>query len=331
MLQDGVSVSTLVSIRDLNKRFPIRSGALGRRSGWLQALREVSLEIRRGEILGLVGESGCGKTTLARCLLRLERADGGIIELEGRDLTTLTRGDLRDMRRSVQLVFQDPWSSLNPRMRIRDIVAEPLRVHGLASGAELVRRTDELLTLVGLEATHGGRYPHEFSGGQRQRIGIARALATEPQLLVADEPVSALDVSVQAQIINLLHDLRDQLGLTILFISHDLAVVRQICDRVAVMYLGQIVESAQAGDLFGNPLHPYSGALLAAVPRPDPRCGEERVKGRILEGDPVGGVKAFSGCAFQPRCFKAEPECMRNYQPLLNLGNDRSVRCHRHE
>ena len=314
----------LLELRGLSKRFSLRKGFWGRDRIQLAALRQVDCHLAPGEVLGLVGESGCGKSTLARCVLRLERADEGEVHFKGQDILKLGRGELRRLRRSIQVVFQDPYASLNPRQRVGSIVTEPLRVHGLARGAELRRREAQLLGQVGIDPSLARRYPYEFSGGQRQRISIARALALSPELLIADEPVSALDVSVQAQILGLLAALRAELGLALLIISHDLAVMRQVCDRVAVMYLGQIVETAPSEELFSRPRHPYTQALLEAVPRAVPGVRRARVG---LLGDPPSAASIPSGCPFHPRCPQALPECAREEPPEIPAGALRGARC----
>ncbi len=299
----------LLDVQHLKMLFPITQGLIRQRvTGYVHAVDGVDFSIQRGETLGLVGESGCGKSTTGRAVLQLYRPSEGHVYFHGRDLTTMSREQLRLERRRLQIIFQDPYASLNPRMTVADIVGEPLRVHKLAHGPGLIKRVRELLGTVGLNPGFANRYPHEFSGGQRQRIGIARALAVEPEFIVADEPISALDVSIQAQIINLLQDLQGEFKLTYLFIAHDLSVVRHISDRIAVMYLGKIVEIADRLDLYRNPLHPYSQALLSAVPIPDPVA--ERSRRRIiLQGDVPSPVNPPSGCRFRTRCPIAIKEC----------------------
>ncbi|HEV8471782.1 MAG TPA: dipeptide ABC transporter ATP-binding protein [Methylomirabilota bacterium] len=299
----------MLEVRNLVKHFEVGGGLFGGPRGLVRAVDDVSFSLRRGETLGLVGESGCGKTTTGRCILQLERPTSGQIVLEGRDLAGLDAGELRAVRRRMQVIFQDPYSSLNPRMTVGEIVAEPLAVHGLVKGAGARHdRVRQLLRQVGLLPQHAARYPHQLSGGQRQRVGIARALAMEPTLIICDEPVSALDVSIQAQIINLLEDLQSELGLTYLFIAHDLAVVRHISDRVAVMYLGKIVELADRKTLYDDPLHPYTRALLSAVPIPDPEL-EERRERVVLGGEVPSPLNPPSGCVFHPRCPIAVDRC----------------------
>ena len=299
----------LLEVRNLVKHFPVGGGLFGQGRGIVRAVDDISFVIRRGETLGLVGESGCGKTTTGRCILMLERPTSGQILFEGRDLTTLDDAGLRGVRRRIQVIFQDPYSSLNPRMTVGQIIAEPLAVHGIVPArAARATRVRDLLRHVGLLAQHAHRYPHELSGGQRQRVGIARALAMEPSLIICDEPVSALDVSIQAQIINLLEDLQSEFGLTYLFIAHDLSVVRHISDRVAVMYLGKIAEIADRKSLYDDPLHPYTKALLAAVPIPDPEL-EQRRERVVLGGEVPSALNPPSGCVFHPRCPIAIDRC----------------------
>jgi oligopeptide/dipeptide ABC transporter ATP-binding protein len=318
----------LVRVRELVKHFPITRGiVVQHKVGAVQAVDNVSFEIKRGETLGLVGETGCGKSTTARLITRLLDATSGAIDFDGRDITHLNGGRLKEIRREVQMIFQDPYSSLNPRKTIGSIIAEPFAIHGLLPDKDERRReVQRLMETVGLSPEHYNRYPHEFSGGQRQRIGVARALALQPKLLIADEPVSALDVSIQAQVLNLLRDLQRRFGLTIVFIAHDLSVVRHMCDRVAVMYLGKIVEIGGGDELYGFPRHPYTGALLAAVPHADPsRHGEQR---SILAGDVPSPANPPSACRFHTRCPKAQELCSRQEPPLEDRGSGTSVACH---
>ena len=318
----------LLEVRDLVKHYPVAAGVFGRAVGVVRAVDGVSFTIRRGETLGLVGESGCGKTTTGRCILQLERPTSGSVRFEGQELTTLGGQALRAVRRRIQVIFQDPYSSLNPRMTVAQIVGEPLGVHGLVTDASARgARVQELLGQVGLLPQHGRRYPHELSGGQRQRVGIARALALEPSLIICDEPVSALDVSIQAQIINLLEDLGRELGLTYLFVAHDLSVVRHISDRVAVMYLGRVVELADRQTLYESPRHPYTKALLSAVPIPDPEV-EARRERVVLGGEVPSPLRPPSGCAFHPRCPIAVDECKRVRPELRDLGQSQLAACH---
>ncbi|MEE8242671.1 MAG: dipeptide ABC transporter ATP-binding protein [candidate division NC10 bacterium] len=313
----------LLEVRDLRKYFPIKRG-IGERVA-LRAVDGVSFEIRRGETLGLVGESGCGKSTLARLILRLVEPTAGEVYFGKTSVFQTNKEELRQLRRKMQIVFQDPYSSLNPRMPVEEIVGEGLTIHGLAKGTEKKNRVAELLEMVGLGREHMGRYPHEFSGGQRQRIGIARALAVGPEFLIADEPVSALDVSIQAQVINLFQDLQTELGLTYLFIAHDLRVIKHISDRVAVMYLGQIVEIAEGNELYQNPLHPYTQALLSAIPVTDPRTKKQRI---VVEGDPPSPIHIPSGCRFHPRCPKRFERCDQEAPVLREVSSGHWVSCH---
>jgi oligopeptide transport system ATP-binding protein len=305
----------------IKKYFPIRSGILVQREiARVHAVDDVSFELRAGETLGLVGESGCGKSTLARCIARLYDITSGSLVFEGTDISKFTRRQLRPVRRELQMVFQDPYASLNPRKRVGAIISDPLRIHRVGSRDQIRKRVQELLELVGLSPEHINRYPHEFSGGQRQRIGVARALALKPKLVIADEPVSALDVSIRAQVINLLDDLQDELGLTYIFIAHDLGVVRHVSDRIAVMYLGKIVEISPADELYERPVHPYTEALLSAVPIPDPDLSAERQQ-IVLEGDVPSPISPPSGCRFHPRCRYATEICGTEEPPLVQHGS----------
>jgi peptide/nickel transport system ATP-binding protein/oligopeptide transport system ATP-binding protein len=315
----------LLEVRELRKSFRLSGSRPGAPRQVVRAVDGVSFELQAGEILGLVGESGCGKSTIARLVLRLLEADGGSVRFDGRELVGLPGRQLTPLRREMQMIFQDPFSSLNPRLKIGAIVAEPLIIHGLANRQTARDQAVELLRTVGLGAEHVDRYPHEFSGGQRQRIGIARALAVRPRLVIADEPVSALDLSIQAQIVNLLQDLQEQFGLTYLFISHDLGVVEHLCNRVAVMYLGRIVELAPAGALYAAPRHPYSEALLNAVPVPDPTRAGKRL---ILHGEIPSAANPPSGCHFHPRCPYAHEICQTNYPLLIEQVPGHFAACH---
>ncbi len=312
------TTTNLVEVTNLKKWFPIRGGILSRVVANVKAVNDVSFAVKKGEVLGLVGESGSGKTTVGRTILRLIEPTEGTISFDGQDITHLPKNQLRTYRRKMQIIFQDPFASLNPRMTVGDIIAEPLVIHNLEGSAQgRSERVAELLQLVGLNPDHVRRYPHEFSGGQRQRIGIARALAVRPEFIVADEPVSALDVSIQAQVVNLLQDLKEQLGLTILFIAHDLAVVEYISDRVAVMYLGKIMELAPARDLYLKPRHPYTEALLSAIPTPDPTIKRERI---VLQGDIPSPINPPSGCVFRTRCRYAIAECANTVPELKEVS-----------
>jgi oligopeptide transport system ATP-binding protein len=322
----------LIQVENLKVYFPILGGILQTVRGHVRAVDDISFEIRRGETLGLVGESGCGKTTTGRAIIRLRDVTAGRVRFDGEDLSGMSRGDLRRMRRRMQIIFQDPYGSLNPRMTVGSIIAEPIETHNLARGAAKDARVKELLRLVGLNPNYTNRYPHEFSGGQRQRIGVARSLAVEPEFIVCDEPISALDVSIQAQVLNLLIELREQFGLTYLFIAHDLSVVRHISDRVGVMYLGKLVEIGPPSAIYETPAHPYSRALLSAVPIPDPKA-ERRRKRVILTGDVPSPANPPSGCRFHTRCWLYErlgrPENCREVEPELRVvGNDHRAACH---
>jgi oligopeptide transport system ATP-binding protein len=329
MTTNGDGSGDLVQIRDLQMHFPVTKGIiLQRQVGAVKAVDGVSFNIKKGETLGLVGESGCGKSTTGRAILQLYRPTAGSVVFQGTDLTKLKGEEMRRMRRKVQMIFQDPYASLNPRMTVGDIIGEPIKVHNLRQGKEVRTRVQELLQLVGLNPYFINRYPHEFSGGQRQRIGVARALAVEPEFVVCDEPVSALDVSIQAQIINLLEDLQDRLGLTYLFIAHGLAVVKHISDRVAVMYLGKVVELAEGSKLYSMPMHPYTQALLSAVPIPDPKV-EKRRKRIILEGDVPSPLNPPSGCHFHTRCPIAIEKCKVEEPPFMDYGGGHFAACWR--
>ncbi len=329
-MSEAADTDALVEVDHLKQYFPIKSGLLiDREVARVHAVDDVTFSLRRGETFGVVGESGCGKSTLSRCLLRLLDPTAGTVRFEGRDITTLSRAQLRPLRSEMQMIFQDPYASLNPRKRVGQIVGDPIKLHGGAKGGEgsVKTRVQTLLERVGLQAEHYNRFPHEFSGGQRQRIGIARALALEPKLIVADEPVSALDVSVQAQIVNLLDDLQDDFGLTYVFVAHDLGVVRHVSDRVAVMYLGKVVEVSPAEELYTKPVHPYTAALLSAIPIPDPR--ENRARRRVvLQGDVPSPIDPPPACRFHTRCPFATEVCSTVEPPLVDYGGGHLVACH---
>jgi peptide/nickel transport system ATP-binding protein len=330
MTQANVDGRNLLEVKDLKKHFPIKHGLLSRTAGHVKAVDGVSFYVREGETLGLVGESGSGKTTTGRMILRAYDPTAGEIWFADRDMgrvniAELDKRQLKKLRRNIQMIFQDPFSSLNPRMTLLEIVGEPLLVNGVTRGKKLTERVAELLQVVGLRPQYMSRYPHAFSGGERQRIGIARALALHPQLVVCDEPVSALDVSIQAQILNLLQDLQAQFGLTYLFVAHDLSVVEHISDRVAVMYVGKLVEHATTEELFANPMHPYTEALLSAVPKPDPRI---RTEPMVLSGDIADPANPPSGCYFHPRCRYAKEICSVERPALRKVGNEHWAACH---
>lgn len=317
----------LLKVEDLKMHFPIYRGVFQRQVGAVRAVDGISFDVHRGETLGLVGESGCGKSTTGRAILQLYKPTDGAIHFEGADLIKLRGEEMRRMRRKMQMIFQDPYASLNPRMTVGEIVGEPMVIHETHKGKEVQERVEHLLKLVGLNAAFANRYPHEFSGGQRQRIGVARALALEPALIVCDEPISALDVSVQAQVVNLLEDLQEKLGLTYLFIAHDLSMVRHISDRVAVMYLGVIAELTTRDELYNNPLHPYTQALLSAVPIPDPLAEEKRQR-IILQGDVPSPINPPSGCHFRTRCPLATTICAEAKPEFREVSPGHFVACH---
>ncbi|MFC4425451.1 ABC transporter ATP-binding protein [Deinococcus navajonensis] len=315
---------TLLDVQNLEKYFPIRGGLMSRVVGNVKAVNDISFKVGRGEVVGLVGESGSGKTTAGRAILRLIEPTGGQVIFNGTDITKLSKGQMRDYRREMQIIFQDPFASLNPRMTVSDIIGEAMQIHNLHPGKQRLDRIAELLQRVGLRPEHMGRYPHEFSGGQRQRIGIARALAVDPSFIVADEPVSALDVSIQAQVVNLIQDLQEELGLTVLFIAHDLHVVEYICDRMIVMYLGRIMEIAPSRELNRNPKHPYTEALLSAAPVPDPTVKRQRI---ILEGDIPSPINPPSGCVFRTRCRYAIADCANIVPELREVAPNHFKAC----
>ncbi|WP_409305102.1 ABC transporter ATP-binding protein [Peribacillus sp. SCS-155] len=320
-------MGSLMQVQNLSKHFEVKKGIFGRSKGVVKAVDGIDLEVRQGETLGLVGESGCGKSTLGRLLLRLIQANEGEIHFDGNDLLQLNKNDLRRKRKDMQMVFQDPYASLNPRLSVGEIIREPLRTHENMSKEMQIQKVRDLLEVVGLNKNHLNRYPHEFSGGQRQRIGIARALALNPKLIIADEPVAALDVSIQAQVLNLLKDLQREFNLTYIFIAHDLSVVQYISDRIAVMYLGKIVEIADAQDLYDNPQHPYTKALLSAIPIPDPTIKRERI---LLKGDLPSPLNPPSGCRFHTRCPFVQDIC-RQQEPVLRYAGNKvsqQAACH---
>jgi oligopeptide/dipeptide ABC transporter ATP-binding protein len=322
----AVQEKVLLEVNNLKKYFPVKAGVFRKTVAHVKAVDDISFYIKEGETLGLVGESGCGKSTTGATILRLEEATAGEVKFEGKDMLSLNKKELREMRKEMQIIFQDPYASLNPRMTVADIVGEPLDIHKLTKNKkERNEKVREILDSVGLTGEHMNRYPHEFSGGQRQRIGVARALAVDPRIIIADEPVSALDVSIQAQVINLLQDLQKEYGLTYLFIAHDLSVVKHISDRVAVMYLGKIVEIADKKELYINPLHPYTISLLSAIPIPDPTYEKERI---ILEGDVPSPVNPPSGCRFHPRCPEAMDICSQVEPEFKDYGNEHFAACH---
>lgn len=318
-------METFLAIDDLEVHFPIKKGLFSRTAGYVYAVDGVSLTLEKGETLGLVGESGCGKTTMGLAISRLIEPSGGKVFFQGADISQMTKSELRDLKKQIQIIFQDPYSSLNPRMTVNQIISDPMEIHGIYKGNERRERIAYLLEKVGLSPEQGRRYPHEFSGGQRQRIGIARALALNPDLIIGDEPVSALDVSIQAQIINLLIDLQEEFHLSYIIIAHDLAVVEHICDRIAVMYLGEIVELAGYNSLYSDPKHPYTQALLSAIPVTDPKATKERI---ILKGDVPSPINPPSGCSFHPRCAYKMEVCDKDEPELKNVGGNHHVACY---
>lgn len=318
-------MEVLLQAKNLKKYFPVEKGLLGKTTGYVRALDDVSFEIYKGETLGLVGESGCGKSTTGRILVNLLRPTSGEVYFEGRDMSGLGRKEQRELCKDIQIVFQDPYASLNPRMTVGDIIAEPMKVNKIAKGAELEKKVSHLLHCVGLAGYHRNRYPHQFSGGQRQRIGIARALAVNPKLIVCDEPVSALDVSIQAQVLNLLYDLQKEFKLTYLFIAHGLNVVKHVSTRVGVMYLGKLVEIADADALYDNPAHPYAQALLSSIPSPDPARRRERI---LLSGEVPSPVNPPAGCRFHTRCSRCMDLCRQQEPEMVEIGEGHKVACH---
>ncbi|OCL27557.1 peptide ABC transporter substrate-binding protein [Orenia metallireducens] len=316
---------TILEVKNLKKHFPIKGGIFGKVVNSVKAVDGLNFEVKRGETLGLVGESGCGKSTTGRLLLRLLEATEGEVIFEGQNILDLDKKEMRDLRREMQMIFQDPYASLNPRMTVGEIIAEPMKIHGIGTPKDREKKVKDLLDRVGLQPNYAKRYPHEFSGGQRQRVGIARALAVDPKIIVCDEPVSALDVSVQAQVVNLMQDLQEELGLTYIFIAHDLSVVRHISDRVAVMYLGRMVELADKDELYNNPKHPYTKALLSAIPIPDPEKTREKI---ILEGDVPSPINPPSGCSFHTRCPFAKDRCKTEVPKFEEKVDGHFTACH---
>jgi oligopeptide/dipeptide ABC transporter ATP-binding protein len=318
-------LETLLRVENLEVHFPVRKGFFGRTSGYVHAVDGISLTLGKGETLGIVGESGCGKTTAGMAMLKLEEPTGGRVFFQDQDIALMTRKERKSLRREMQIIFQDPYSSLNPRMSLNRILGDPMKIHNVYSGKALDERVAYLLEKVGLSPEQGSRYPHEFSGGQRQRIGIARALALNPKVIIGDEPVSALDVSIQAQIINLLIDLQQEFSLSYIIISHDLAVVEYICDRIAVMYIGKIVEFTSYDRLYSDPKHPYTQALMSAIPERDPKARKQRI---ILEGDVPSPITPPSGCRFHPRCPRVMDICSQIHPDLVDVGEGHQVACH---